>query len=563
MSDSTPPSGGRSPLLAHTVVMAAGTTVSRLSGVIRSVLLASAIGITLRADLFSVANTIPNAIYILVAGGIFNAVLVPQLVRALQRDADGGAAYTNRLFTLAALFLAAITVLLVVAAPLLVDLVAPKYSAPELDAQRQSLINLMRYCLPQVFFYGMFVMVGQILNARQRFGPMMWAPIANNVIAIGVLVTYLIVYGQATGPELEAAFDSGPELLLGLGSTAGIVVQFLVLLPYLRSAGFTLRPRFDFRGGGLGHTLRLGLWTVLFVIVNQIAYFVVVRLASSGTAQAALDSSAEQGTGYTIYSQAFLIVMVPHSVITVSLATAVLPTLSAYAAADQRRDAARSLAEVVRTSLAVIVPFAALLPVIAPQIARLVWGNGAGRADYGLAVPTLSLFGIGLMFFTLHYVMLRGFYALEQTRQVFFIQCFVAATNIAVALVLVGRATPEQTAPALVIAYAASYAVGSALSYAVLRRELGGLETPRLIRFGVRLLIVTVVSTGVTVAVAWAWTRAAGGDLPTSVMGAAVRLGVLGLLDVALFLGLAQLLRLREVSDILATLTRRRSPAQS
>ena len=133
----------------------------------------------------------------------------------------------------------------------------------------------------------MFVLVGQILNARGRFGPMMWAPIANNVIAVGVLVVYLVVFGPATTPSRSAAFTTGQELLLGLGSTLGIVAQFLILLPYLRAAGFRFRPRFDFRGTGLGHTLRLGVWTVLFVIVNQIAYTVVVRLASSGTAAAA------------------------------------------------------------------------------------------------------------------------------------------------------------------------------------------------------------------------------------------------------------------------------------
>ena len=134
----------------------------------------------------------------------------------------------------------------------------------------------------------MFVLAGQILNARGRFGPMMWAPIANNVVAVGVLVIYLVTFGAASAAEQCAGFSTGQELLLGLGSTAGIVVQFLVLVPYLRATGFRFRPRFDFRGTGLGHTLRLGAWTVGFVIVNQIAYTVVVRLASSGTAQAQL-----------------------------------------------------------------------------------------------------------------------------------------------------------------------------------------------------------------------------------------------------------------------------------
>ena len=191
-------------LLSSTAVMAAGTIVSRLSGFVRGILLAAALGVTLHADVFNIANTVPNMLYILLAGGVVNAVLVPQLVRAMKNDPDGGEAYTNRIITLAGLFLAVVTVLLVLAAPLLMRLfLGSEYFTPALAAQRESVIDFARYCLPQVFFYGMFVLVGQVLNARGRFGPMMWAPIANNVVAVLVLTTYLVVYGPAVGPEKQ------------------------------------------------------------------------------------------------------------------------------------------------------------------------------------------------------------------------------------------------------------------------------------------------------------------------------------------------------------------------
>ena len=150
-------------------------------------------------------------LYILLAGGVFNAVLVPQLVRAMKHDADGGEAYTNRIVTLAALFLGVVTVLLVVAAPWVMRLyLDDSFSCADLAAQRESVIDFARYCLPQVFFYGMFVLVGQILNSRGRFGPMMWAPIANNVIAVAVLVVYLLVFGPAPRHELDGAFTTEP-----------------------------------------------------------------------------------------------------------------------------------------------------------------------------------------------------------------------------------------------------------------------------------------------------------------------------------------------------------------
>ncbi|WP_244930670.1 murein biosynthesis integral membrane protein MurJ [Nocardioides sp. W7] len=540
-------------ILASSAVMAAGTVVSRLSGFVRSALLAAALGAYLHADIFTIANTIPNMLYILLAGGVFNAVLVPQLVRAMRDDPDGGEAYTNRVVTLAALFLGAVTLLLVLAAPLVMSLyLDSRYDDADLAAHRESIIDFARLCLPQVFFYGMFVLVGQILNSRGKFGPMMWAPIANNVISVLVLVVYLLTFGPAGGDERFGAFSRGQELLLGIGSTVGIAAQLLILVPFLRAAGFTFRPRFDFRGTGLGHTFRLALWTVLFVIVNQVAYTVVVRLASSGTV-----GGTEDGTGYMVYSSAFLIVMVPHSVITVSLATAILPRLSARAAEGDLAGLARTLTGSLRTALAVLLPFAALLPVVAPDIAQVVWGHGAAADDFDSYVPTLALFGPGVVFFTVHYLMLRGFYALERTRTVFFIQCWVAATNIAVALALVLRTNDEQTSPALVVAYSASYAVGAAISYAVLRRTVGGLHTGELLRFLVRLLLATAISTGVAVAVAWPLHRATeDSSWPAAVLVG----GLVAVVDVVVFLVLARVLRLREVTSVLQTVTRRRSP---
>ncbi|MGI8645131.1 MAG: murein biosynthesis integral membrane protein MurJ, partial [Nocardioides sp.] len=490
----------RASVLASSAVMAAGTVVSRLSGYGRTVLLAAALGNVLHADIFNLANTVPNMLYILLAGGVFNAVLVPQLVRSMNHDEDDGDAYANRVVTLAVVFLGAVTVLLVVAAPLVMDLFLDSaYDEPALAAQRESVIDFARYCLPQVFFYGMFVLVGQILNARGRFGPMMWAPIANNVIAVLMLVVYLGVFGQATLAEQDAGFSPGQELLLGLGSTVGIAVQLLVLLPYLGAAGFHYRPRFDFRHTGLGHTLRLGFWTVCFVIVNQIAYWVVVQLASGGTAQAQLSAAgggaAEQGTGYTIYTYSFLIIMVPHAVVTVSLATAILPRLAARAAEADLAGLARGLAQTLRTALAVVLPFAALVPVIARDLANGFFGWGAGRDTFALYEPVLSVFGPALVVFTVHYLMLRGFYALERTRTVFFVQCGIAAVNIIAAVLLVRSTDARGTAAALAGAYLTAYAVGSLASYLVLGRVVGGLETPALLRFLVRVAIAVAAGT--------------------------------------------------------------------
>jgi len=545
-------------ILASSAVMASGTIVSRMSGYVRNLLLAAAIGNELHADLFNIGNTIPNMLYILLAGGVFNAVLVPQLVRAQKGDPDGGEAYTNRVITLALLFLGAVTILLVIAAPLVMRLyLNSSYDCADLSAQRDSAIAFARYCLPQIFFYGMFVLLGQVLNARGRFGPMMWAPIANNVIAILVLVLYLVWFGPLAPGQGHSAYTPTQELVLGLGATLGIAVQVLVLLPYLRAAGVRFRPRYDFRHSGLGHTLRLGVWTVLFVVVNQVAYTVVVRLASGGTAPSGCGHHAhapQDGTGYTVYAAAFLFVMVPHAIITVSLATAILPRLSAKAADGDLTGLAGTLAGTLRTALAIVIPFAFLLPLVAYDAAKVLFGYGATATTFSHYVTSMILFGPGVVFFTVHYLMLRGFYALELNRLIFFVQCGVAATNVVVALLLVSRASAAQTSPALVLAYGASYVLGASVSYLLLSARLGGLETAELVRFLVRLFIATILST----AAAWALGRLlpGGGDDVSHVL-AGVRLVLVGAIDVAIFVLLARVMRLREVTTVVDTVVHR------
>jgi putative peptidoglycan lipid II flippase len=548
--DTAPPTTDRSTdqssVLSHSAVMAAGTAVSRLSGFVRAALLSFALGSSVHADVFNVANSLPNMLYILLAGGVFNAVLVPQLIRSQRNDPDGGEAYTNRVVTVAGCFLVVVTVVLVAAAPLVVDLVAPSFTGDVHD----SAVAFTRYCLPQVLFYGMYVLVGQILNARGSFGPMMWAPIANNVISVLVILVYVVAFGPARGSEVLGGFTSGQELLLGLGSTLGIAAQLLILVPYLRRAGYVFRPRFDLRDSGLGHTLRLGIWTVLFVIVNQVAYVVVQRLATSGAAD------SPDGTGFTVYSFSFLVVMVPHSIITVSLATAVLPRLSAYAAAGDLASLGETLTSTLRSALSVIVPFVLLLPFVAADLARIVFAHGAAAGSVAAYVPTLSLFGVGILFFTFHYLVLRGFYALEDNRTAFYVQVAVAATNIVAALVYVARVSPAHTSPALVAAYATAYGVGSLVSYRVLSRRAGGFATRDLVEFVSRLVVAAGLATIVCLPVLWALDRL--DDTPGTAL-AVVRLLVLGVVELVVYLRVAKLLGLGEAAAVVRSMTGRLS----
>jgi len=540
-------------LLSASVLMAAGTIVSRMSGFVRSALIFAAIGSSLNADIFTGANTIPNALYILLAGGIFNVVLVPQLVRAMKNDSDGGEAYAQRIVTLGLLVLGIATVVLVVFAPLLVRVVFDgRLFDPGNESALSSAYALMRYCLPQVFFYGAFVLVGQILNSRGRFGPMMWAPIANNLISCAVLVTFLLVYGGSNGSD---GFSNGQELLLGVGSTVGIAVQALILLPYLKAAGFRYRPRFDFRGVGLGHTLRLGAWTLAFILVNQVMFVVVTRIGTSAGLLAVANGEPDPA-GTTVYASAFLITQVPHGVITVSLVTATMPLISRLAAQGDFAAMRSEIRNNIRLVLALIAPIAVAVLALAGPLGTVVasWGAMTGRTE--TVSVTIAAFAPAIIFFSLHYMSLRGFYALEDTRTPFFLQIVLAAVNVGLAVSLTAQVEADGISSMLALSYGAAYLVGSLLAITMLSRRIGAIVDWSAVGFVTRLVAACLLALAAILGSAAILAGPLGidGDGKVDAMLAIVVFGGLGAVT---YLVAAWLLRIREVTSVVRTVARR------
>lgn len=533
--------------------MALGTIVSRLTGFLRLLLLFFVIGKSLNADIFNNANTIPNALYILVAGGIFNVVLVPQLVRAMKNDADGGDAYANRVITLGLLVLAAATVVLVLAVPFLLHVFFDgKLFAPGFEQQRESAQLLMWLCMPQVFFYGAFVLVGQVLNARGRFGPMMWAPIVNNVAAGAVLVVYAVVFGYSDG---TGGFSTSQSLLLGLGSTAAIALQMAVLIPYLRRAGFHFRPRLDFRGVGLSHTLRLGVWTLLFILANQVAFIVVNRLGNRAT----LDGrdQGKEAAGSAVYELGFLVSQVPHGVITVSLATAIIPTLSTLAA-EGRYDRFRlELGRTLRVVLIIVVPLAVTVACLGQQAGTVAGVVGALKGNTEVVGYTIQAFGLAMVAFPIHYLMLRGFYADENTRTPFFIQIVIAAVNVGAALTLTSTVPPARVAMMLALSYGIAYVVGSILSATLLSRSVGPVFDREMVVFAGKLVVAATAAAVVMLAVAAGLDRA--GVDQSQPVGGLLTLFVAGACGAVAYVGGALLLGMDQLAYVIDTLLRRRA----
>lgn len=532
-------------LVSASAVMASGTLISRILGVVRVALLAFILGTATRqADIYGLADMVPNSLYILFAGGALNTVLVPQIVRAIKNDPDGGEAYTNRIMTAFMLIIAGVAVLVTVGAPVVARIyTAEAWRDPALATQYGSLVALMFLTLPQIFFYGAFFLIGQILNARDKFGPMMWAPIANNVVAITVLSIYLFVWGNQE--DHSQAFTTPQILLLGLGSTAGIAIQTLVLLPFVKRVGFKLRPRFDLKGTGLGKTFSLTKWTIGFVAVNQLALVVVQRLATSATATG-------EGAGVVAYSNAHLLWILPHSLITVSLATAMLPSASRLAAAGDSDAVAQEFIKTVRLALIVIVPATVVFLALARPATAILFGQGAGRSSSDLVAWALMAFAVGLIPFTIQFVTLRTFYAMEDTRTPFLVQLLIAAVNIGAAVALVAAvqawfASPaDWVATALALAYSLAYLVGVLASWLLLKRRLPGIDSGVIVMHIVRLLLSSAMG-GVAAHFVAGWLT---GAIGSSLWGNLAALAVGGLLILGTYLGIGKLLRVRELASL-------------
>ncbi|MFH9739094.1 murein biosynthesis integral membrane protein MurJ [Streptomyces roseolus] len=519
-----PKKGGRaSGLLKSSAVMAAGTLVSRLTGFVRSLVITGALGAALLGDTFTIAYTLPTMIYILTVGGGLNSVFVPQLVRSMKNDEDGGEAYANRLLTLVMVALGLIVVAAVFAAPVLIRLMSNTIAD---DAAANSVaVTFARYCLPTIFFMGVHVVMGQILNARGKFGAMMWTPVLNNIVMIVTFGLFIWVYG--TSAESHMGVRTIPDegiRLLGIGTLLGLVVQALAMIPYLRETGFRFRPRFDWKGHGLGKTVKLAKWTVLFVLANQAGVLVVTQLAT-----AAGEESGKNGAGFLAYSNAQLIWGMPQAIITVSVMAALLPRISRAASDDDPGAVRDDISQGLRNSAVAIVPVAFAFLALGVPMCTLLYASSGVEAAQGMGF-ILMAFGLGLIPYSVQYVVLRGFYAYEDTRTPFYNTVIVAAVNAAASALCYVLLPAQWAVVGMAASYGLAYAVGVGIAWRRLRNRLGGdLDGAHVMRTYARLCMASLPAAVLSGAVGFGLLKLLGegalGSLVALVVGGAVLLG--------------------------------------
>ncbi|MGW5651737.1 murein biosynthesis integral membrane protein MurJ [Streptomyces humi] len=511
-------------LLKSSAVMAAGTMVSRLTGFVRSALIVSALGFGLLGDSFQVAYQLPTMIYILTVGGGLNSVFVPQLVRAMKEDEDGGEAFANRLLTLVMVALGLLTAATIAGAPFLIRLLSDSVASD--PAANEVSITFVRYFLPSIFFMGIHVVMGQILNARGKFGAMMWTPVLNNIVIIVSLSLFIWVYGTAahSGMKVTSIPPEG-QRLLGVGVLLGLVVQALAMIPYLHETGFRMRLRFDWRGHGLGKAATLAKWTVLFVLANQAGALVVSQLST-----AAGKHSPVKGTGLTAYANAQLIWGLPQAIITVSLMAALLPRISRSAAENDTGAVRDDISQGLRTTAVAIVPISFGFLALGIPMCTLIFGSG-GTNDATNMGYMLMAFALGLIPYSVQYVVLRAFYAYEDTRTPFYNTVIVAAVNAGASVACYVLLPARWAVAGMAASYGLAYAIGVGVAWRRLRKRLGGdLDGSRVTRTYARLCLASVPAAALSGAACYGISHTLGqgviGSFAALLVGGAVLLGV-------------------------------------
>jgi putative peptidoglycan lipid II flippase len=530
-------------LARSTALMATGTLLSRITGLLRVTVLVATLGVgeSRLADVYNVANTTPNIIYELVLGGILSSIFVPVFVEVRntrgQRQAWHVARATMTIAIAGLGLLAGITML---AAPWIIRLYVHSGSPAERAEAVELGGQLLAMFMPQIVFYGVGAVMTGLLNAHRRFGVPMFAPILNNLVVIAVGLTFHALVGQQVPQVGEVT--TGQKLLLGLGTTAGVVAMTMVQWPFLRRIGFRFHFVWNWRDRAIRKMATLSAYTVGYVVTNQLGYLLVPVLAYG-----------VQG-GYTAYTTAFIFFQLPHGVFAVSVMTALLPPLSEYAVARDWAAFRATMARGIRLTAAVLLPAALGYLALAGPIVRLLLEHGVvTEASTSLLVPVLMVFVLGLVPFSTFQLVLRAFYALQDTRTTFRVNLVSVGVNVVVDLLLFNLLPQRWKIPGLAFGHVSSYTVGSALLLYLLSRRIGGLEGSRILGAVGRMLVAGLVMVAATLLVARGVAAAIdpglGRDLVTVVAGVIVGAGT--------YLAVARLLRVEELALLLDVVRRR------
>ena len=510
--------------------MAVASLFSKVTGLARSLVIAWVLGLSVEADAYNAANTLPNQVFELLVGGVLTSVLVPVLARARQDDSDAGESYTQRLLTMTSVVLVVVTALAVLAAPALTALVLDESTGRANSPLTTAFAYLL---LPQILFYGLSALLTAVLNARHVFGPAVWAPVVNNLVLLATFGTYALLPGEMSMNPVR--MDDAHLLVLGLGSTTGVLVQAAVLLPFLLRSGFRFRWRWgwDARFAEFGG---MALWTIGYALAAQLGVLAVTNVASASG-------------GLAIYNSVWLLVQLPYGVIGFSLITAILPRMSRAAGRGDTDRVKGDLSLANRLSVVAMLPMSALLTVLGPSLGTALYAVGQGSEEAPRLGGALAVAAFGALPYAFTLVQLRVFYALKDARTPTLIMGIMLVVKVPLSYLAGAVLDADHVVHGLTFANSLSFVAGWLVGMRWLRSRLGVADRARqLTTFG-KALIASAVAAGVALVVRWA--------LPDHTGGAWLALLVGGLGGMVIAMTVLALLGTREVRPLADRLLRR------
>jgi putative peptidoglycan lipid II flippase len=532
-------------LVRSTALMATGTLLSRITGLLRVTVLVGTLGVSEQrlADVYNVANTTPNIIYELVLGGILSSVFVPVFVEVRRvRGFRQARLVANAVLTMAFVVLSLLAIATVLAAPWIIRVYIHSGSPAQRAEAQQVGGQLLAMFMPQIVFYGIGSVMTALLNANRRFGVPMFAPILNNLVVVAVGLTFHAMVGGRV-PEL-GELTTAEKLLLGLGTTLGVVAMTMVQWPFLRRIGFRYSVVWNLRDPAIRKMARLSTFTIGYVVTNQLAYLTIPILAY-----------LVQG-GYTAYATSFTFFQLPHGVFAVSVMTALLPPMSEQAIAKDWQAYRQTLARGLRLTAAVLLPATIGYLVLAAPIVRLLMAHGVVSPNSNstlLLTRTMVMFVLGLLPFSTFQLVLRAFYALQNTRTTFLVNLVSTSVQVLANLVLFWLLPQAWKVPGLALGQTIGYTVGSALLLWRLSLRIGGLGFMPILQVAARMLLASLIMGVLAAMVAAVVSAGVGigtlGDLATVVAGVSAGL--------VAYLVAARLLRIDELAVVIDLFRRR------
>jgi putative peptidoglycan lipid II flippase len=476
------------------MLTAGGTLLSRGTGLARLVVVAAVLGQTPVADAFNLANTTPNIIHDLVLGGVLAATFVPVFIdRLASSDRRKAERSISAVLTVSFVLLTLATIIFEIAAPWIIDIYSLGGSS---HPAHHLAVTLLRYFAPQLFFYGVISLMAAVLATQDRFAAVGFAPIINNLISIGVLI---LLGALERSPASTLTAHPGYVALLGIGTTAGVALQAVVLLPSLWRCGIRLHFRFDPHDSALGQILSLSGWTFGIVATNQIAVFLVLALA--------YHSQGKNGGGVSAYTYAYTFFQFPFGVAAASIINVATPDLARAWGERNLALVGKRFGAATRQVLAIILPATVGYLVLAPQAVTLLIAHRAeSSADAQTTASVLILFAIGLPAYCVFFLAVRTFQAMQDTRSAFICYAVENVVNIAIALATYRKLGVE----GLALSYSVAYGIGVVIALIMLRARLGTIGGRSLAEAAVRATALSLVMAIVVAAVSAATGRSGG-----------------------------------------------------